>query len=367
MSPTREGRAIARLLACSVALLFSLFVAAGNAAQERYDYDALGRLVRVIDEQGRVTEYVYDAAGNILQVITGATAQAPAVASISPTSIRRGESRPVTIAGSNLTGATVGVTDPGLDLSSVQVTANQISFTLAAALTAALGAQQINIRNAAGTASASISVNPALPKLSMTPQPIAVAANSPARSFSVTLSNADTVDHVVSVTSANPAIAIVSPPSITFSAGQIEAVVSITGQSVGSTVINLNSSTLTAIVVPVGVGPTPLGDAVSVTRSLSVHMPGVIPGAPSGNAMSVTAQPVSVHMPGVIPGAPSGNAMSVTAQPVSVHMPGVIPGAPPGDAVSVTQPVSVHVPGVISGAPTGNAMSVTQPVSVAVP
>src|SRR2546425_1234908 len=63
-------------------------VPAADAGQERYDYDALGRLIRVIDEQGRVTEYVYDAAGNLLQVITGGTAQAPTVTAITPTSIR---------------------------------------------------------------------------------------------------------------------------------------------------------------------------------------------------------------------------------------------------------------------------------------
>jgi len=64
-----------------VAVLATLFAGPVQAGEERYDYDALGRLVRVIDEQGRVTEYVYDAAGNILQVIVSGTgsAQPPAV------------------------------------------------------------------------------------------------------------------------------------------------------------------------------------------------------------------------------------------------------------------------------------------------
>src|SRR3954470_13160742 len=76
-------RGLAQLLVAACVALGAL-PSHAPAAQERYDYDALGRLIRVIDEQGRVTQYVYDAAGNILQVITGGTAQAPTVTSIAP-------------------------------------------------------------------------------------------------------------------------------------------------------------------------------------------------------------------------------------------------------------------------------------------
>ena len=85
-------RALAWLLALVLGLLCATAVV--YAAQERYDYDALGRLIRVIDEAGRVTEYVYDPAGNILQVVTGASAQAPSVASTTPSALRRGETKP---------------------------------------------------------------------------------------------------------------------------------------------------------------------------------------------------------------------------------------------------------------------------------
>jgi YD repeat-containing protein len=236
------------VLACLVAVMGSTQL---NAGEERYDYDALGRLVRVIDEQGRVTQYLYDAAGNILQVITGGTAQPPAVTSISPTSIIRGETKQVTITGSGLNNAEVSAGDPGLDIAGVQATATQISFSLAVALTATLGPQQINIRNAAGTASASITVNPVPPKLGMAPQPIAVLSGGGPRSFSVTLSGADDVDHVVSVVSANGAVATVSPTSVTIPAGQISAAVGVTGVSPGTTAINLASPGLAGAVVPV--------------------------------------------------------------------------------------------------------------------
>ena len=324
-SPKSAAGKRARLKGALVGVLACLICAIGsaqlNAGQERYDYDALGRLVRVIDEQGRVTEYVYDAAGNILQVIvSGAgSAQPLVVTSFSPSSIRRGETKAATIIGTGLTGAHVSVADPALDISGLQTSETRVTFNLTVLPNAAVAAHLFSISNAGGSVSVQVAVNPLLPKLGMSPLPIAIALNSAPRNFFVTLSNADNIDHVVSVTSANPAIATVSPSSITFLAGQTEAMVGIAPQAMGTTVIDLTSAALAAVPIHVGVGPTPVGDAMSVTRPLSVHLPALIPGAPAGNAMSVT-QAVSVHLPAEIPGAPPGNAMAVT-QPVSVSMP----------------------------------------------
>src|SRR5688500_20172177 len=122
------GSVVARLL-IAVALLGGALSA--HAAQERYDYDPLGRLIRVIDSQGRVTEYVYDAAGNLLQVRAGTTAQPPVVTSTTPASVRRGETVPVTITGTGFSGVEVSMPD-GLDASGVQVAATRITFSLTA-------------------------------------------------------------------------------------------------------------------------------------------------------------------------------------------------------------------------------------------
>ena len=46
-----QGSRLARLAFRALTLFFLLFAALAGAAQERYDYDALGRLIRVIDEQ----------------------------------------------------------------------------------------------------------------------------------------------------------------------------------------------------------------------------------------------------------------------------------------------------------------------------
>lgn len=57
------------------------------AQQITYEYDALGRLIRVIAPEG-VAEYEYDAVGNILRIVTRRAAEAPgpvAILSVSPT------------------------------------------------------------------------------------------------------------------------------------------------------------------------------------------------------------------------------------------------------------------------------------------
>ena len=360
MSPTRQGRAIARLLACSVALLLAMCASAGNAALERYDYDALGRLIRVIDEQGRVTEYVYDAAGNILQVITGATAQAPAVTSISPTSIRRGETKTIQITGTGLNGAHVSTTDPGLDIAGLQASAAQITFSLTATLSAVLGTRQILISNAAGSISAQIVVNPVIPVLSMAPQPIAITPASGPRSFSVLLSSADNVDHVVNVASANPAIATVAPSSLTFTAGQTEKLVTINGQTAGNTAINLTSTTVASTSVPVFVVSS--GELAGLTTKFAAPVGVVVEQASGGT--SITFGPFVSPLVGIAKGAYiegiTPNRLATGTGPTDV----VVSGNELGGVTAVTiSPPDGLTLGALTIAPDGR--SVTVPVTVA--
>ena len=78
-----------------------------KAATERYDYDPLGRLIRVIDGGGRVTEYDYDAAGNIRAVRVGgsATALQPTVTAVTPAGFRKAEAVQITVTGTNFVAA----------------------------------------------------------------------------------------------------------------------------------------------------------------------------------------------------------------------------------------------------------------------
>ena len=63
-------------MAAMVLLVAGLVVTGtvGQAGQERYEYDPIGRLVRFTDSNNEVTDYTYDAAGNILSVTRGSAA-----------------------------------------------------------------------------------------------------------------------------------------------------------------------------------------------------------------------------------------------------------------------------------------------------
>ena len=244
-------RGAVRLVALAmVALASSIGCGLLQAGQERYDYDALGRLVRVIDEQGRVTEYVYDAAGNLLQVVTSTQSAPPAISSIQPSNLRRGEAKQFQIAGTGLTNARVGTSDPGLEISGLSISAVKLSFSLTAGLAAALGPQSLTVSNAAGSAATSVTVNPALPKFAVEPVPLAIPPDNQPHAFTVRLSNADTVDHVIALSLSNQN-ASVTPAQLTFPAGQTTAQATIAGVTAGQATLTLTSPTLGSSLVPI--------------------------------------------------------------------------------------------------------------------
>ncbi len=328
-----------------------------HAAQERYDYDGLGRLIRVIDEQGRVTEYVYDAAGNILQVVAGTAAQAPVITAISPNSIRSGEARAFQITGTGLTGAHLSAADTGLDITNLRVSSTQVLFDLTATMSAALGPQLLTLSNAAGSATAAITVNPLQPRLGMTPLPIAVPPTAAARSFFVSLSSLDNIAHVINLASANPAIATVTPASVTLAPGQTEAVVSIAGLTAGTTAINLTSATLPGTSVPVFITSEFTGITTSFALPLGVTLD-VAPGATSTAVGPIVSPHVGVAVgsyiaavtpsvlvigtgptPLVVSGANLQGVTGLTIQPADGLTLDTLSVA--ADGLSVTIPVSV--------------------------
>lgn len=220
------------------------------ATEQRYDYDALGRLVRSIGG-ATSTEYVYDAAGNLLEVKNAGAAIAPVVTGVTPSSLRRGLTAVIRIDGSGFSSATVTAPAAGFVLSGQKVLATSIEFTLAVAANVALGSHNFTVANAAGSATATITINPGLPVLSVAPLPLAVAPDNVPRSFSISLSNADSVAHTVNLITANPAIATVNSTPLSIAPGQTNVIASITGVSGGSTTLTLNSPTLQTVQVPV--------------------------------------------------------------------------------------------------------------------
>lgn len=345
-----------RLCARWLAVVCGLLACSGVlAAQERYDYDALGRLVRMVDGQGRVTEYVYDAVGNILEVRGGGTASPPTVTDLSPTALRRGANATVTVNGSNLANVEVRTADPQLQISGVSGTATRVSFNLAAGAGAALGPAAITLRNAGGEVTRTVTIQPTLPLLAVVPTPIAIPPDSVARGVTIALDHADVVDHTVSVSSDQPAIASVTPASVVIAAGQTQAVVQVTGRAGGQTVLRLSAPTLAPAGVPVFVTAEFRGISTAYTPIVGVQLAGST--VPPSDPTSLYSRPIGIAVGpvwvdtaprGVIAGRSGTLAISGFALPAGLTVSALPPdgitlGAPllNGSATQLDVPITV--------------------------
>ena len=281
-----------------LALVFGVLActATAHAAQERYDYDALGRLIRVIDEQGRVTEYVYDAAGNILQV-TGAgagSAQAPAISAITPSSVRRNRQKTLQVTGSGLQGVRVSADDPTLDILHLSVSPTSVTFTLAVSNAATLGNHTLTFANAAGSAQATITVAPAIAYV-ITPNPLALPPDNIARQFQIQASDADTEAITLTASTLSSSIARAGTTPITLAAGQTLATGTITGIAVGTTLLSLASPAFVEPVFATVYVTTDFANA-NVIQSKVLGIVKGDPSSPSANSPSgpvLSACPIS--------------------------------------------------------------------------
>lgn len=214
------------------------------AGGESYDYDGLGRLVRAISSSGVVTEYVYDAAGNITAVIRGGAASPPTLSNVAPASMRRGSQVRVTLTGTALQNVALQALDRELTISNIARTPTSLVFDLAASLQATLGASTLRVSSASGTSSVTINVRPVLPSIQLSPLPIAVPPDGRSAAIDVVLSGADDQAHTIALSTANPNIATVSPSTLTIPSGSLQATVLVTGRLAGNTELRLESATL---------------------------------------------------------------------------------------------------------------------------
>ena len=248
---------------CWRLLLSWLVSGVAYAATDRYDYDALGRLIRWVDEAGQVTDYAYDAADNILTVQAQSQGIPMSVVAIAPASVRRGDTRDIRIMGSSLVGARLTVPSQGLRVSGFAASSETATFRLAVSDTAELGSQTFILGNALGQAPVTLRIDPVLPVLSVSPLPLAIPPDGVERGFALTLSNADTIDHMVALASSNNDIARVSPASVIIHAGETKATARIAGYKTGTGALKLSSSDLIETAVPVFV----TGDFTGVNTS----------------------------------------------------------------------------------------------------
>ena len=300
------------MLACAIfaASLFSIGSAELNAGQERYDYDELGRLIRVIDEQGRVTSYVYDAAGNLLLVVRGDTGQTPGVLSIAPDTVRIGSTRRIQVTGTGLIGTSVVTSDPKLTAVIARATLAGLSIDVSAADATTLGSKQLTFANAAGSAATTITVLPEL-TLSSAPAEISIPSDSVSRRLSVLLSDAEPIPTTFSVSLFNTTFATVSPPLVTVPAGQTELQLTIIGKQAGRTTLNISSTSLRSpAAFPVFVG----GDSFMRSAGLGVFLP---PTISVSNSLASRALGVLLPLPRNVNASLASSPLGVAFGPVA--------------------------------------------------
>ena len=95
-------------------LLLCVLVSTPTIADQAQDiYDDLGRISQVIDGQGNVVTYTYDAVGNLLSITrnTGGVG-ALTITAFTPNTGNAGISVNVSVTGTNLTGASLATSNP---------------------------------------------------------------------------------------------------------------------------------------------------------------------------------------------------------------------------------------------------------------
>jgi YD repeat-containing protein len=237
--PSRGGR-FPKFAAGLLALLACVFSLAVHA-QVRYDYDALGRLVRVTDEQGRTAVYVYGPTGNLIQILREDTvAGAPTVSSILPAVVRQGQTRQIRILGTNLLGASVTPSDSSLATTIETASPTELLVRVVTQPQASMGSRSLTVANSAGSTNANLEVRGSL-ALTTAPQPIVLPPDSLAHPVIVQLSEAESVPMTFTISGGVPGAVTVSPPTLTLPAGQTEFQIAVTGIQVGQTSISVTS------------------------------------------------------------------------------------------------------------------------------
>ncbi len=313
-----QPRVAAACLLLPVAFLASAWSLAGD---QRYDFDELGRLLRSTDESGRVTSYRYDPVGNLLEVRDDGTAVPPAVDGSGLDSLRCGESVQVTIEGSDLEGARVTASDPGLKLTDVRYTDSGVSFTLSAECATALGDQTLLFETAGGTTSIDLRVAPELPLVFVTPAPLAVPPDGSERPFLLRLSHADTVSHSFQITSSDSTVLSVATASLSIPAGETEARGGVSGLKPGQAFLEITSATLPAERIPAFVTADFKGANTSFGRPLGVLVP-LPPADPDDRIVPVAAPETGVLIGSAIQGVDPSTLLTGEG-PVDVVVEGV--------------------------------------------
>jgi YD repeat-containing protein len=150
------------LLGTLASLLLTLAWAGLATADVVYLYDDLGRLVRVIREDGEAATYHYDASGNLLRIAReSGVPQTTTVTGISTSTLQQNSSTTLTLTGFNLGGAAVSAS-AGITVTAVQSDAGTLTIQVSVGDAAPLGPASLAIETALGTVTVPLTIIPVL-------------------------------------------------------------------------------------------------------------------------------------------------------------------------------------------------------------
>ncbi|MFZ1765609.1 MAG: RHS repeat domain-containing protein, partial [Candidatus Nitrotoga sp.] len=334
-------------------------VTVASAGTEKYDYDPLGRLIRFVNPQGLITRYTYDGVGNILGVQGGLQPQSPVIGSVSPAQVRRGGSQQITIVGDVLSGTSITAPDANFNISGLQILDKQIKFLLSASELAQLGANTFKLTSSEGSSNFAITVNPALPKLAISPIPIAIPPNNTPYKFIVRLGSQDNIDHTITLSTADTSIAQLASTTVNIVAGSTEVTTEITGKAGGVTNLSASSPELQSVAIPVYVTADFAGINIARAFNLGVTLESIDVPPSTPTNLSLHSPLVSVARGSLITGI-TPNALSIGSGPTSVIVSGI--GLENVTGVEIIPSTGLTLGTVTTAA---NGKSVTIPITVA--
>lgn len=244
-----------------------------QAAADRFDYDAAGRLIRRVDDQNRGTNYVYDPAGNILQVTAPAQALPPAITSGPLADQRQNEVKQIALGGTGLAGVLIKTSHPGIAVSGVVQSAMAMNFRLSVSYQVPLGPQHLTLTSSSGSVTVPFSVLPPI-GFAIVPEPISVAPDNIARKFSLVAGEPFAEAKTFSLSTLSPTIAKPSITQINLPAGQTQVNLGVIGVAQGTTLLRVNNTGLNepieslVFVSPGAANPTYFGAPVGISKGV---------------------------------------------------------------------------------------------------
>jgi YD repeat-containing protein len=231
--PRRLQNLAVALIACASCVV--------QAAADRFDYDAGGRLIRRVDDQNRGTDYYYDPVGNVLQVTAPAQALPPAITSGSLADQRQNEVRQITLGGTGLAGVLIKTSHPGIAVSAVVQSATAMNFRLGVSYQVPVGPQHLTLTSSSGSVTVPFNVLPPI-GFAIVPEPISVAPDNIARKFSLVVGEPFAEAKTFSLSTLSPGVAKPSATQISLPAGQTQANLGVIGVALGTTLLRVNNA-----------------------------------------------------------------------------------------------------------------------------